>query len=388
MTGVQTCALPISTTGHYPVIENLPFSKVRTALRKNTLKRQRAWDAVAAATRPFYPQHSAVSQLEKSLLPAAMVALPFKKGRTPALLGKRVPGELQMTRSGSSIIPIRGISPDEWEQRGFQPLKFESALARVVAKRRFRSPPGPKLRLTRKGQLLAAGLTLGAAATNTAAAWGYKRKMQERVGLKKPLSVGGYTSRALGFGPAYFVGRGVAENRKRPSKKWTRKAIRQKKLIEDRGYEMQYAWRPGLRRFLTKYPTARGFRQFIREGVEARLLAQGPIERAMVGKKGETSARRAKEVVRKIAGEGASKRTQVKKVTGAGYFPGKHGKGRIVIPRNAPMAAHEASHAVQHKKLGKAFTPLMTHLPRVAGLTAFVTAHRAEAKDEDRKSVV
>ncbi len=117
--------LPGPTTGHYPVIEDLPFSKVRTALRKNTLKRKKAWEGVAAATRPFYPQHGAVSRVEKSLLPAVLVALPFVRGRTPALLGKRVPGELRMAkRSGSSIIPIQGISPDEWAQHGFQPLKF------------------------------------------------------------------------------------------------------------------------------------------------------------------------------------------------------------------------------------------------------------------------
>ena len=115
---------PGSTTGHYPVIENLPFSKIRTAIRKNTLKRKRAWAGVAASTRPFFPQHGAVGQLEKSLLPAMIVSLPFKKGRSPALLGKRVPGELQMAKSGSSIIPIRSISPDEWTQQGFQPLTF------------------------------------------------------------------------------------------------------------------------------------------------------------------------------------------------------------------------------------------------------------------------
>ncbi len=116
---------PGSTTGHFPVISELPFSKIRTALRKNTLKRERAWKAVASSTRPFFPQHGAVSQLEKSLLPAIITSVPFKKGRSPALLGKRVPGELKMTRSGgSSIIPIRSISPDEWAQHGFQPLKF------------------------------------------------------------------------------------------------------------------------------------------------------------------------------------------------------------------------------------------------------------------------
>ncbi len=115
---------PGSTTGHYPVIENLPFSKVRTALRKNTLRREKAWASVATATRPFYPQHSAVSQMERSLLPAIITSIPFVRGRSPALLGKRVPGELQMTRQSGSIIPIKSMSAAEWTQGGFQPLKF------------------------------------------------------------------------------------------------------------------------------------------------------------------------------------------------------------------------------------------------------------------------
>jgi len=276
---------PGSTTGHYPVIEELPFNKIRTALRKNTLKRQKAWDAVAAATRPFYPQHSAINHMEKSLLPAAMVALPFTKGRTPALLGKRVPGELQMTRSGSSIIPIRSINPDEWEQRGFQPLTFERTLATAV---------------------------------------------------------------------------------------------------RNRGNEMQYAWRAGFRRFLRKHPNFRGFRRGMRTGAERTLQRQGPIERAIMGKKGETSARRAKEVVRKIAGEGAAKRTQVKKVTGAAYFPTSSRRGRIVIPRNAPVAAHEAGHAVQHKKLGRAFRPIMQGLPLAATPAAFLTARKSAGEDKKK----
>ncbi len=252
---------PGSTTGHYPVIGELPFSKIRTALRKNTLKRQRAWDAVAAATRPFYPQHSAVSRIERSLLPAAMIALPFVRGRTPALLGKRVPGELQMTRSGSSIIPIRGISPDEWEQHGFQPLTFETVLTRVAAKRR-RIP-----RLSLKGKVLAAfvakRLAVGGLAAGTVASWGHTRKMQERVGLKKPLSTGGHALRATFLGPGYHTGRGAAENKKRPSRKWVRKAARQGKLLEAKGYELllepveelvyEKGFQYGLRAFLRRH---------------------------------------------------------------------------------------------------------------------------------------
>ncbi len=128
---------PGSTTGHYPVIENVPFDKVKRAIRKNTKRRQKAWGAVAASTRPFFPLRSTIGQVEKSLLPAAVVSLPFVRGRTPALLGKRVPGELKMTKSGSSIIPIRSMSPAEWTQGGYQPLKF----ARLLGVRRRASLP-------------------------------------------------------------------------------------------------------------------------------------------------------------------------------------------------------------------------------------------------------
>lgn len=120
---------PDRLTGHYPVMEDIPYAKVRTALRKNTLKRRRAWDAVASSVRPFHPLRSTVSHVEKSLLPAVLTAVPFVKGRYPALLGKIVPGELEMLQAGAqtgtkSLIPIKRISPGEWS-RGFQPLKFE-----------------------------------------------------------------------------------------------------------------------------------------------------------------------------------------------------------------------------------------------------------------------
>ncbi len=259
---------PGSTTGHYPVIENLPFSKIRTAVRKNTLKRKRAWAGVAASTRPFFPQHGAVGQLEKSLLPAMIVSLPFKKGRSPALLGKRVPGELQMAKSGSSIIPIRSISPDEWTQQGFQPLTFA----------------GP--------------------------------------------------------------------------------------------------FRPVLRRFLRKHPKLRGAKKGLRGLMEAGLETQGVKEQMLLGRKGKLSERRTKELVRKIAGE--KQMVSVRKGSGSAYFPGKRGRGRIITRPNAAVASHEASHAVQHRKLGRAFKPLLVGLPAAAGPVSFLTAHRSASKDKKK----
>jgi len=168
-----------------------------------------------------------------------------------------------MTRSGSSVIPIRSISPDEWTQHGFQPLTFESALANVMEARRRYRPPKTGVRLTSKGKVLAVRLVIGGLAASTVASWGHKRKMEERVGLKKPLSTGGHALRAVMLGPAYHTGRGAAENKKLPPKKWVGKAAHQGKLLESKGYELllepmeelvyEKGFQYGLRSFLRRH---------------------------------------------------------------------------------------------------------------------------------------
>lgn len=132
---------PDPKTGFYPIMENIPYNVVRRGIRANTKPqtRSKAWDAVASSVQPFYPLFAGRpgSEVEKSLFPATLVSLPFVKGRHPALLGKRVPGELEMAQSGAdtgtrSIIPIRRMSPAEWEQGGFTMRRFNMTKEDIV----------------------------------------------------------------------------------------------------------------------------------------------------------------------------------------------------------------------------------------------------------------
>lgn len=117
--------------GFYPIIEKVPYPMVKRAIRKNTSEglRRRAWGAVERSTEQFRPLFSRrpgtlTEAQRRSLLSHAVVSLPLAKGRYPALLGKRVPGELSMVESGSrSVIPIKSMAPEDWA-RGFTPRKF------------------------------------------------------------------------------------------------------------------------------------------------------------------------------------------------------------------------------------------------------------------------
>ena len=329
---------PGPTTGYYPVIEDLPFSKIRTAVRKNTLKRQRAWDAVASSTRPFYPIQSPVGAVVKSLLPAAIVSLPFVRGRTSALLGKKVPGELQMTKRGS-IIPISRLGPDEWTQQGFQPLKFAYALqpGRV---RRVASSGGAVHR--RFGKVpRGSGLLVPVAVLAAIGALGHRRKMQERVGLKKPLGVGGHAVRASILGAPYYVGRGLAEGRKKPSKKWVKKATRTRERLKAKGYTLeQYGWKERW--------------QANKKKQEKKMRSASGWERWALGKEDLTLAQ-ARAKAKKLSVPG----TKITVAKGARpWFRARKGKREINVPPHSAAIAHEATHTRQHKKLGRAFGPL------------------------------
>ena len=70
---------------------------------------------------------------------------------------------------------------------------------------------------------------------------GHKRKMQERVGLKKPLSVGGHAARGALLGAPYYVGRGIAEGQKEPSKRWVKKAARAQERLKAKKFALHPA---------------------------------------------------------------------------------------------------------------------------------------------------
>lgn len=132
---------PDRRTGYYPIIEKVPYTAVRTMLRKNTSEktRDRARGVVAASAEPFVPLFSrrpgTLNEAQRrSFLAHIMVALPWQKGRHPAFLGKRVPGELSAAETGTrSVIPIHRLAPEDWE-KGFTMRKF--ALDDTTSKRR------------------------------------------------------------------------------------------------------------------------------------------------------------------------------------------------------------------------------------------------------------
>ncbi|KKL66334.1 hypothetical protein LCGC14_2146000, partial [marine sediment metagenome] len=119
---------PAKLSGYYPIIENVPYTTVRRATRKNTGKaeRRKAWNAIASSTEPFLPlfarEPGPLDRAQKRrFLAHAMVSLPTVKGRSPAFLGKRVPGQLDPV--SRSIIPIQQMSPEDWD-KGFTMKKF------------------------------------------------------------------------------------------------------------------------------------------------------------------------------------------------------------------------------------------------------------------------
>ncbi len=115
------------SNGFYPVYASIPYNVIQTAIRKNTSKRVRwaSWLRVAASGQPYRvpEEHSSLTRTQQQhLLAHASIALPHKKGRYPALLGKAVPGQL-LGRSGS-VIQLKDIDPEEWAKGGFTAMKF------------------------------------------------------------------------------------------------------------------------------------------------------------------------------------------------------------------------------------------------------------------------
>lgn len=145
---------PGKRTGHYPKLEDIPYATVRTMLRKNTSSavRQKAREIIAASAQPFIPLSASPpgtlnAAQQRALLSHILVSVPLVKGRHPVLLGKTVPGGLEMAATESrSIIPIHRMSPEDWK-RGFTMRKFslsedltQAIKRRLVAKPRLVNP--------------------------------------------------------------------------------------------------------------------------------------------------------------------------------------------------------------------------------------------------------
>lgn len=148
---------PHKLTGRYPIMEKIPYTLVRRAIRKNTseAERARAWGVVASSAEPFVPLFarrpgSLTEAQRRRLLSHVLVSVPFVKGRHPALLGKKVPGQLGISDVGTrSIIPIKRMAPEDWE-KGFTMKKFSMSedLAKSIQRTRTAIPrvPNPKPR--------------------------------------------------------------------------------------------------------------------------------------------------------------------------------------------------------------------------------------------------
>lgn len=141
---------PDKRSGYFPIIEKVPYHAVRTMLRKNTSEevREKARGIVAASTEPFLPlfarRPGTLDEAQRrSLLSHIMVSFPLVKGRYPALLGKKVPGDLDVMETGSrSVVPLHRMSPEEWTQRGFTMRKFSLSddLAKSLRRRAQQKP--------------------------------------------------------------------------------------------------------------------------------------------------------------------------------------------------------------------------------------------------------
>lgn len=116
-------------------LTNFPGDHVRTAVRANTSpkKREKIWRQIAR--RAYLPIHgigesvrnAIINDLDnhqrKRFMEAAAVALPIAKGREPAFLGQRVPGEMNMGPAGTStIIGQNQMNPGDYLSSS--PMKF------------------------------------------------------------------------------------------------------------------------------------------------------------------------------------------------------------------------------------------------------------------------
>lgn len=141
---------PDKLTGHYPVIEDIPYNALKTMLRKNTGEdlRQKAKKQIIASTRPFVPLNASTRGTlnpaqRRALLANILVSVPLQKGNTPGLLGRVVPGDIgALTRGAPSVIPLHEVSPEEWTQRGFTMRKFSLKIPNLqkILRNRARKP--------------------------------------------------------------------------------------------------------------------------------------------------------------------------------------------------------------------------------------------------------
>lgn len=109
------------------------------------------------------------------------------------------------------------------------------------AESELRDRSGVNIRQLRRKLGIIAGVGLGATAVGVpAVGWvGHRRKMQERVGLKKPLGVSGHTLRGAAWGAPYYVGRGIAAGRKKIPPRWQKKAATVKKRLAKGEYALR-----------------------------------------------------------------------------------------------------------------------------------------------------
>jgi len=136
--------------GFYPLMHNVPFELLSSAIRKNTgiKRRSLSWQKIANTAKPFPVPSSPplkkpgemTAEQKHSFLSAAAVALPVSKGRYPHYLGKLVPGELP--RSGA-VVPLSQISPEEWEKGGFTMRKFSLVTGLKSATKWVKRNPAP-----------------------------------------------------------------------------------------------------------------------------------------------------------------------------------------------------------------------------------------------------
>jgi len=228
---------PDPHTGYYPMLNRMPYEIVKRAIRKNTgpEERLRAWAAIKAGAQPFLalrpkPTFPGMNERQaESLMEALAVSVPLTKGRYPSLLGKVVPGQIELgSGGGRSIIPIRRLSPEDW-QRGFTMRKFSLKTGTTLAtlrkqmyaseeeyrnaldalKKRLK-PPGRLLHSIRKGirvagkhkRLIGAGLI--AASSGAGYIAGRKRS-------KRRVKLGSFEGQVLrhvpGFQSGYITGK-------------------------------------------------------------------------------------------------------------------------------------------------------------------------------------
>ena len=126
--------------GYYPVISDIPYQHLKTAIRKNTSKdvRKRSWDYIKSLAHTFMPRTAgkwtASGKMNKDqynrMMENFMVAVPMEKGRHPRFLGNSVPGDIEFGSGGSrTIVPMDRVESNfrgnMFKGGGFSMLHFE-----------------------------------------------------------------------------------------------------------------------------------------------------------------------------------------------------------------------------------------------------------------------